>query len=159
MRSDMQPGMPPAMPPGAPLPARDTLGPRLFAVRLGKIFFNLSVVAMVLCLCGVLSVLAIAVFLLIGLVAILITLGLVFAIVPDFVGKMIAAAEVSAQISTFFLENFAVFAAVAIGGAVVSLVLLATDKYARHTGRIVVASLVIAVTLLVVAVVLIGGAQ
>ena len=64
--------------------------------------------------------------------------------------------EVSAKISAFFLENFYIFAAIAIIGATLSLVLLLLDKRTKHTGRIVISSIVIAIVILAIIVVVMG---
>lgn len=135
------------------------LGLRLFAVRLGKIFSNLSVVGLVCSLCGILAFAATAMIFLVGLIIIVMTLGLIFAMVPGFFDKLMSVMQVSAEISTFFLKNFSYFAALAIGGAVVSFLLLLTDKSVRHTGRLVLSGLVIVFTLIAIFVVVGGGGR
>ena len=142
-----------------PASGRPNAGGRLFAVRAGKIFSNLSVAALVLCLCGLLSAAAVVLFVFIAIIVVIITLGTIFVMEPDFFDKMMSAANVTAQITMFFMENFYIFASVAVGGAALSLVLLLTDRYARHTGRVVVSSVVLVFAVIVIAVFAAGGAQ
>lgn len=130
-----------------------------FLIRLGKIFSNISILALLLCLSGILSFVATAFILLIGLVVIILSVGTIFAIVPNYFDILMSTSEVSVKISAFFLENFYIFASIAIIGAVLSLILLLLDKRNKHIARIVISSVVIAIVILVIIVVATGVIQ
>ena len=123
---------------------------RTFLIRLGKIFSNISILGLVLCLSGALSFLSLIFTFLIGAIVIVSTLGLIFLIAPGFMSVLGSIIEVSAQLSGFFLENFKIFASITIIGSVLALALLLTDKRTKHTGRIVLAVLVIAAVILLI---------
>ena len=127
-----------------------------FLIRLGKIFSNISILALLLCISGILSFAATAFILLIGLAIIILSVGTIFVIVPNYFDILMSTSEVSAKISAFFLENFYIFASIAIIGAILSLVLLLLDKRTKHIGRIVISSIVIAIVILVIIVVATG---
>ena len=99
-----------------------------FLIRLGKIFSNISILALLLCFSGILSFVATAFILLIGLVIIILSIGTIFIMVPNYLDILMSTSEVSVKISAFFLENFYIFASIAIIGAILSLVLLLLDK-------------------------------
>ena len=124
-----------------------------FLIRLGKIFSNISILALLLCFSGILSFVATAFILLIGFVVIILSVGTIFAIVPNYFDILMSTSEVSAKISAFFLENFYIFASIAIIGAILSLVLLLLDKRTKHIGRIVISSIVIAIVIIAIIVV------
>ena len=129
-----------------------------FLIRLGKIFSNMSILALLLCFSGILSFVATAFILLIGLVIIILSIGTIFVVVPNYFDILMSTSEVSVKISAFFLENFYIFASIAIIGAILSLVLLLLDKRTKHIGRIVISSIVIAIVILVIIVVATGVA-
>ena len=124
-----------------------------FLIRLGKIFSNISILALLLCFSGILSFVATAFILLIGLVVIILSIGTIFVIVPNYFDILMSTSEVSVKISAFFLENFYIFASIAIIGAILSLVLLLLDKRTKHIGRIVISSIVIAIVIIAIIVV------
>lgn len=124
-----------------------------FLIRLGKIFSNISILALLLCFSGILSFVATAFILLIGLVVIILSIGTIFAIIPNYFDILMSTSEVSVKISAFFLENFYIFASIAIIGAILSLVLLLLDKRTKHIGRIVISSIVIAIVIIAIIVV------
>lgn len=126
---------------------------REFSIRLGKIFSNISILALILCFSGILSFVATAFILLIGLVIIILSIGTIFAIIPNYFDILMSTSEVSVKISAFFLENFYIFASIAIVGAVLSLILLLLDKRNKHIARIVISSVVIAVVIITIIVV------
>ena len=127
-----------------------------FLIRLGKIFSNISILALLLCFSGILSFVATAFILLIGLAIIILSVGTIFVIVPNYFDILMSTSEVSVKISAFFLENFYIFASIAIIGAILSFVLLLLDKRTKHTGRIVISSIVIAIVILAIIVVVMG---
>ena len=124
-----------------------------FLIRLGKIFSNISILALLLCFSGILSFVATAFILVIGFVVIILSIGTIFVIVPNYFDILMSTSEVSAKISVFFLENFYIFASIAIIGAILSLVLLLLDKRTKHIGRIVISSIVIAIVIIAIIVV------
>lgn len=121
-----------------------------FSIRIGKIFSNISIIALLLCFSGMLSLVATAFIILIGLVVIFATVGTIFIIIPNYFNSLMSATQISAEISLFFLDNFYIFASIALLGAIVSLVLLALDKHTKHTARIVVSSIVIIIALVAI---------
>ncbi len=127
-----------------------------FLIRLGKIFSNISILSLILCFCGVISFAATAFILLIGLTIILLSIGTIFIVVPNYFEIIMSASQISAKISAFFLENFYIFVSVAIVGSILSLVLLLLDKRTKHTARIVVSSIVIAVAIITIIVFALG---
>ncbi len=129
-----------------------------FLIRLGKIFSNISIIALVLCFSGILSFVATAFILLIGLVIIILSIGTIFIIVPNYFDILMSASKISVSISAFFLENFYIFASIAIVGAVLSLILLLLDKRNKHIARIVISSVVIAVVIITIIVIAMGVA-
>lgn len=127
-----------------------------FLIRLGKIFSNISILALLLCFSGILSFVATAFIILIGLAIIILSVGTIFISVPNYFDILMSTSEVSAKISAFFLENFYIFAVIAILGAILSLVLLLLDKRTKHIGRIVISSIVIAIVIIAIIVVATG---
>ena len=128
-----------------------------FTVRLGKIFSNLSIFFLILCLCGVLSFVTTAFILLCGLTAILITLGTIFIIIPDYWDKLMVASNISAEVSEFFFQNIFWFVGFSVAFALLALLLLVWDKKRSHVPRIVLSSVILAVALLCIVVVALGG--
>lgn len=127
-----------------------------FIVRLGKIFSNLSILGLILCFSGILSFAATAFIILMGFVIIILSIGTIFIYIPNFFDLFMSASSVSAQISGFFLQNFYIFAAITILGAIISLVLLLLDKQNKHTARIVISSVVLGIVLISIIVVATG---
>ncbi len=130
-----------------------------FLIRLGKIFSNISILALLLCFSGILSFVATAFILLIGFAVIILSIGTIFVMVPNYFDILMSTSEVSIKISAFFLENFYIFASIAIIGAILSLVLLLLDKRTKHTGRIVISSIVIAIVIIAIIVIATGVIQ
>ena len=124
-----------------------------FLIRLGKIFSNISILALLLCFSGILSFAATAFILLMGFAIIILSVGTIFIIVPNYFDILMSTSQVSAKISAFFLEYFYIFASIAIVGAVLSLILLLLDKRNKHIARIVISSVVIAVVIIIIIVV------
>ena len=77
-----------------------------FLVRLGKIFSNMSILFLIISICGLFSFVSVAFVCLTGVVIIVITVGTIFIINPNFGSLFMSAVDVSSKISTFFLENF-----------------------------------------------------
>lgn len=136
-----------------PLPKNDF---KELLIRLGKIFSNISIFALILCFTGILSFVATAFIYFIGLSIIILSIGAIFAFVPNYFDILTSAAEISSKISAFFLKNFYIFASVAIVGAIISLILLLLDKRTKHTGRIVISSIVIAIIIIAIIIVATG---
>ncbi len=110
-----------------------------FLTRLGKIFSNISIFSLILCLCGFLSFVSIIFIFLIGAIAIIFTLGFIFMIAPNFMDSLGNAIKISASLSQFFLNNLYIFASITIICSIISLILLLVDKRQKHTARVVIA--------------------
>ena len=119
-----------------------------FLVRLGKIFSNMSILFLIISICGLFSFVSLAFVFLTGAVIIVITVGTIFIINPNFGSLFMSAVDVSSKVSIFFLENFYIFAGVTLATAVVSLVLLVLDRRTKHTARIVTSSIVIGIAVI-----------
>lgn len=128
-----------------------------FIVRLGKIFSNLSILFLVLSLCGVLSFVALAFVILIGFTLIILSIGTIFVYVPNYWDILTKATDISVSIANFFLQNIFVFIPLTILFAIVSLILLKLDKQNSHTVRIVLSSIIIGVAVIAIIVLLVGG--
>lgn len=125
---------------------------KTFSVRLGKIFSNLSIFTMILCLCGIMSFLSLAFIWIMGIVIIIFTVGTIFVIAPNFFSLLTAVSDFTANVAAFFAQNFYIFAAITLVCAIATLVLLALDKQTRHTARIVTSSIVIGIALIAIVV-------
>ena len=130
-----------------------------FMIRLGKIFSNLSILFLVLTLSGILSFVATAFVFIIGVCIVILSVGTIFISVPNFGQLWLSSIEVTTSLASFFMNNFFIFVALTIAFAIVSLVLLAFDKQNKHVARIVISSIVIAVAVISIIVLLIGGMQ
>ena len=127
-----------------------------FLTRLGKIFSNISIFSLILCLCGFLSFVSIIFIFLIGAIAIIFTLGFIFMIAPNFMDSLGNAIKISASLSQFFLNNLYIFASITIICSIISLILLLVDKRQKHTARVILSILVIAVATLIIVVFALG---
>lgn len=121
-----------------------------FLIRLGKIFSNLSIFMLILCLCGILSFIFTGFIFLVGIVIIIVTLGTIFAISPNYFDQLTAAMNVSSSISSFFSNNSLIFASLTILFAILSIVLLLFDKQTKHKGRIGLSIFILIVALLMI---------
>lgn len=128
-----------------------------FATRLGKISFNLSIIFLVFCLCGILSFISTALIIIVGLLVIIITLGTIFVINPDFWDGFMSAVDISSNVSNFFLNNLYIFAGLSISLAVASLILLSRDKTEKHTGRITTSVIIIILSIIGIIINVAGG--
>ena len=70
-----------------------------FLIRLGKIFSNISILALLLCFSGILSFVATAFILLIGFAVIILSIGTIFVMVPNYFDILMSTSEVSIKIS------------------------------------------------------------
>lgn len=129
---------------------------RMFLTRVGKICSNLSIILIAVSLLGMVSFIATALIFLFGVVVILLSIGTIFAYVPNFFDYILSGVQYSASVASFFLQYWYAFLPVGIALAAISLVLLATDKNSRHTGRIVISSIVVGIALLSIIVLAVG---
>lgn len=129
---------------------------KYFGVRLGKIFSNLSIVFLILCLCGILSFVSLAVILTLGFALIILTIGTIFVMVPNYWDILMSASQFTAKLASFFLDKFFIFVAFAILFAILSLILLKLDKQQKHTGRIVVSLIIIGIAIISIIVIAAG---
>lgn len=128
--------------------ALENVSVRFFLVRLGKIFFNLSALFLVLSFCGVLSFFAIAFLFLIGIFVTIITLGTVFSFAPDFWNNLLSGTAFFADVTNFFVQYRFVFTDVSVAAAVAAIVLLSLDRREKHAVRTVFAAIFIVLSLI-----------
>ena len=132
---------------------------KTFGRRMGKIFSNLLIFTLILCLCALLSFLSVVFVWLFGIVLIILTVGTIFAMVPDYFSRLSSASNVTSNIAEFFFDNFYIFVSLCLVCAIASIVLLALDKQNKHTGRIVLSSLAIVICIILIIIYATGGLQ
>ena len=76
--------------------------------------------------------------------------------VPNFSDIWLSVADTSSKIASFFMQNFYIFAGITIVFSILSFVLLITDKQSKHTARLVVSGIIIAILLIFIVVALVG---
>ncbi len=118
-----------------------------FLIRLGKISFNLSIVFLLFCLCGIISGITTGFILILGLFAILISFGAIFVLIPDYWNRLTSASGFFAGLTNFLLKNALYFVAFSIVFSILSIILLSLDKSEKHTARLVISSVVTAIAL------------
>ena len=121
---------------------------RLYSVHLGKIFSNLSIVFVVISLASLVTVIATGLMFLFGLILIIISLGTVFIYIPNYFDMLLSGTEFMGGVAGFLNQFWPVLTPLAIVLAGVSIVLLAMDKHERHTGRIVLSSIIVGIAVL-----------
>lgn len=119
-----------------------------FGIRLGKIFFNLAIFLLIFCICGTLSILSTAFLFLIGVVVTIITAGTIFIFAPNFWNSIFAGMNATANFFSFVIGNAYIFLSIVMALSIASIVILALDRQNKHISRIVVASIVLVVALL-----------
>lgn len=119
-----------------------------FGLRLGKIFFNLAIFLLIFCICGTLSILSTAFLFLIGVVVTIITAGTIFIFAPNFWNSIFAGMNATANFFSFVIGNAYIFLSIVMALSIASIVILALDRQNKHISRIVVASIVLVVALL-----------
>ena len=67
-----------------PAPSLNRLELTYYCTRLSKILFNISILFLISCVCGILSFISVALIMFVGFLIILATLGTIFIINPDF---------------------------------------------------------------------------
>ena len=77
-------------------------------------------------------------------------------IAPNFMDSLGNAIKISASLSQFFLNNLYIFASITIICSIISLILLLVDKRQKHTARVILSILVIAVATLIIVVFALG---
>lgn len=127
-----------------------------FAIRLGKIFSNISILFLILSFCGILSFVATAFIFLIGFILIILSIGTVFVYIPNYWDNLTNASRISAEISSFFLQYWYIFIAFTILFSILSLIFLKLDKNNKHTARIVISSIVVGIAIVAIIVILTG---
>ena len=119
-----------------------------FGIKLGKIFFNLAIFLLIFCICGTLSILSTAFLFLIGVVVTIITAGTIFIFAPNFWNSIFAGMNATANFFSFVIGNAYIFLSIVMALSIASIVILALDRQNKHTSRIVVASIVLVVAIL-----------
>ena len=129
---------------------------RAFCVRLGKIFFNLSIVLLLLSYCSVLSFMATAVVAVVAFAIIVLSVGTIFIAVPNFAEYIGNILNVSVSVNAFFLNYWYIFIPGTILCSILSLVLLLLNDQRKNVARIVISSIIIALALLGICIILLG---
>lgn len=119
-----------------------------FGIRLGKIFFNLAIFLLIFCICGTLSILSTAFLFLIGVVVTILSAGTIFIFAPNFWDSIFAGMNATANFFSFVIGNAYIFLSIVMALSIASIVILALDRQNKHTSRIVVASIVLVVAIL-----------
>ncbi len=119
-----------------------------FGLRLGKIFFNLAIFLLIFCVCGMVSLLSTAFLFLVGAVVTILSMGTIFVYAPNFWNSIVAGMNATANFFSFVIGNAYIFLSIVIALSIASIVILALDRQNKHTSRIVVASIVLVVALL-----------
>ncbi len=127
-----------------------------FLVRLGKIFSNIAILGLILSSAGILSFVALAFTFIFGFLLIVMSLGTIFILVPNFSDIWLSVADTSSKIASFFMQNFYIFAGITIVFSILSFVLLITDRQSKHTARLVISGVIIAILLIFIIVALLG---
>lgn len=127
-----------------------------FLVRLGKIFSNIAILGLILSSAGILSFVALAFTFIFGFLIIILSCGTIFAFVPNFADIWLSVADTSSKIASFFMQNFYIFAGVTIVFSILSFVLLIADRQSKHTARLVISGVIIAILLIFIVVALVG---
>lgn len=133
----------------------------MYSVRLGKILFNLSMVCLILCAATLATALATGIIFIFGLIFMIVSLGTVFVYFPNYFDAVLSSGDFFAKISGFLLQAFPYLISIGILSAIASIVFLALDKNEKHIARITIASIVLALSVIIVIVSLIqaGGGQ
>lgn len=124
----------------------------LYLVHFGKILSNLSIACVVLsALCLMSGLITITYYLLAIVImagVIIFTIGTIFLTKPDFIPWLFSGSEAISKFTEIAYSAIPYLLGVAVATAVVSTVLLVLDKHQKHTGRIVTASIMIAIALI-----------
>ncbi len=127
-----------------------------FLVRLGKIFSNIAILGLILSSAGIMSFVALAFTFIFGFLLIVMSLGTIFILVPNFSDIWLSVADTSSKIASFFMQNFYIFAGITIVFSILSFVLLIADRQSKHTARLVISGVIIAILLIFIVVALVG---
>lgn len=130
-----------------------------FLIRLGKIFFNWSVLFLILCIIGALSAVGTAMTFVIGIIPIICTLGLIFLIVPGYWDALMNTSGFFVKLTDWFAHNYPIFVGFALGLSIVSLILLKTDRTDSHLFQTIFSSIVIVISLLIVILIWVQAAK
>ncbi|MGM9971747.1 MAG: hypothetical protein ACI35W_05005 [Anaeroplasmataceae bacterium] len=129
---------------------------QMYSSRLGKILFNISLLALIISLCPPFSWFIIALIAIIGVLIILCTIGLVFVVVPDFISKFQATIDYASKISQFLLSILPMTISIAFVCSLLSIIFLLYDKNNSHKARIFIAILSIVVSIILFIIFVLG---
>ena len=129
---------------------------KMFSIRIGKTFSNISIFFLILSLCAVLSFVSTAFVFIIGFCMIIFSIGTVFVLIPNFGQKFLSIIDISTKVSSFFLQYWYIFIILTLLFAILSLVLLALDKSNKHVARITISSIVIGIAIITMLTLIIG---
>lgn len=94
------------------------------------------------------SLLSTAFLFLVGAVVTILSMGTIFVYAPNFWNSIVAGMNATANFFSFVIGNAYIFLSIVIALSIASIVILALDRQNKHTSRIVVASIVLVVALL-----------
>lgn len=121
----------------------------MYLVHLGLIFSNLAIVCVIIGFISFVSILLqIAVFIVL-LLGLLCTLGLILVYVPNYMQLFQSSTEFLASVTEIVVKIAPYILIVGIACSVISIILLALDKYNSHMGRIVFSAIILVVTIIV----------
>ncbi len=120
-----------------------------FTTRLGKIFFNLSIVLLIVVIAAFSTAMIGVLILLFGFILIILSFGTIFTLVDNYFDKLTNVSGITLEISTSILQYWDILIISSILLAALSIVLLAIDKRQKHIARIVIASIIVGIAVIV----------
>ena len=131
---------------------------KMYMVRLGKILFGLSLIALIVSILPTVSFLMIAAYFLVWVIIVIFSLGTIFVTNPDFANSLISGTDFLANVTTTLHEASLYLLPFTIIATILAITFLALDKTDRHVARITFASifLAIAIIMLIIRIVSMG---
>lgn len=130
---------------------------KMQATHFGKILFNLQFVAVAIMLASVLSFLIVALYYFFLLAVTLLTLGGIYAIYPEFASWW-SGGETLNNIAVTLSSGWTYIVPIAIAVSAISVVMLSLDRTNKQTARIVISSVICALSVIILLVKLCTGA-
>lgn len=121
----------------------------MYLVHLGQIFSNLSIVCVIIGMISFISILLQITVFFVLLLGLLCTLGLILLYVPNYMQLFQKSADFLGSITAVVVKIAPYVLIVGIVCAIISIVLLAIDRYNSHMGRIVFSSIILAITVVI----------
>ena len=127
-----------------------------FTNRLGIIFSNIAIFALILSYMGFFSFLTIAFLILIAGILIILSLGTIFIMIPNFGDFFSSSIKIAANISTFFLDHTYLFTTITLVLAIASFIFFFFDKKNRQIGRMICSVFVCLLALIAIFIMKVG---